>query len=1066
MKKLLLLVFLGLFALGPAQYTLTGRVLSQRDGSPLAAATLTSDDSRVLARTDNNGRFTFTTDLRVISFTVAGKDYGPRRLKVQFPVLQPLDILLAESVVDIQEITLSTGYQKIPKERSTGSFSQLGKELLEKQVTGGIIERIADLAGAVVTDRGSSPESQLMVRGLSTINGPRTPLIILDDFPYEGDLNNINPNSIESVTVLKDAAAASIWGARAANGVIVLTTKKGRGAAGIDVGFTTATTLRPKPDLYRIKSMSSADFIEMERELFNRGFYDSDIASTTHPVLSPVVELLRQNREGLLPSGSLEAELERLKAIDSRQQFRDYMYRAAENHQYFLNLSGSGAKVSWLSSVGYDDNSGSLGERYKRWNAHLQNTWKPLESLSMNTGITYTRTNSINGRPAYGSIAMHNGNAVPYLELADAAGNAAAVTQSYSEAYKRSMAAYPLQDWNYYPLTNWLHDRTVTDRQEIILNAGLNYRLLKGLEADLKYRYQQQDARDRQFHGKDSYYARNYINSFAQLSSSGVPTFIVPKGAIEDLYTAVTAIHNLRGQLNYNGSWGRHRLSALAGAESRRAVANNASHRYYGLNENNLSVAAVDYVHSYPLLPTGSYGYIQRGESVGRRATNFVSLFGNAAYTFDRKYTLSGSVRRDASNLFGLATNDQWNPFWSVGAGWEISGEDFYTSAFLPYLKLRGSYGFNGNINPSMVAVTTIAFDGSSSTYTGTPMARVENHYNPDLRWETTGMLNIGLDFMARNRRLSGSADFFRKKSKDLFGPNLPDYTTGVSAMLANVAQTQGRGVDINLNALIVNRAVKWHTTLNFSTFRDKIVDYYLSDQPASGFIGNGSTVPVSGVAGLPVYSVFAYKWAGLDPETGDPRGYLNGEISKDYAALTGSRTKLDDLEYFGSALPTVYGSLLQTFNFKNFSLDIALSYKLGYWFRRSSINYTNLYQDWSGHSDFAQRWRKPGDELLTDVPSNTYVSDSGRDTFYKGSAVLVERGDHIRWKYVTLNYRPETANRRIPGALKDLNIFISVSDLGILWRANKKGFDPDYFLGNAAMTPSPSFSVGLRANF
>ncbi len=540
-----------------------------------------------------------------------------------------------------------------------------------------------------------------------------------------------------------------------------------------------------------------------------------------------------------------------------------------------------------------------------------------------------------------------------------------------------------------------------------------------------------------------------------------MPTLIIPKGAIEDRTETLTEIHNLRGQLNYSRTWGQHQLSALAGADGRRAAAQAASQRLYGLNENNLTTAAIDYVNAYPNLATGSYLNIERGESLIKRATNFVSYFGNAAYTYGRRYTLSGSFRRDASNLFGLNTNDQWNPFWSLGAAWEISAENFYAVAALPYLKLRASYGFNGNIDPAMVAVSTIAYDYRSSTYTGTGMARIDNYYNPNLRWETSGMLNLGLDFSARNNRLAGSVDLFQKDSKDLFGPELLDYTTGVGYMLTNVASMRSYGIDASLRALLVDRAVSWRSTVNLSTFRDKITEYYLTNKPGAAFVSNSGGVPISGIVGRSVYAVFGYRWAGLDPQTGDPRGYLNGEISKDYAKLTGMETTIDDLQYFGSALPTVYGSMTHTIGWKNLSLDLAVSYKLGYWFRRSALNYSNLYNSWNGHSEYAQRWQKPGDEQFTDVPSETFLPNATRDNFYNGSTALIEKGDHIRWKYITLTYK------MLPNALlKELNLFINVTDLGILWRANKNGLDPDYHLGRNPLAPPSVFSVGLRTKF
>ena len=235
----------------------------------------------------------------------------------------------------------------------------------------------------------------------------------------------------------------------------------------------------------------------------------------------------------------------------------------------------------------------------------------------------------------------------------------------------------------------------------------------------------------------------------------------------------------------------------------------------------------------------------------------------------------------------------------------------------------------------------------------------------------------------------------------------------------------------------------------------------------ASQFVGTGSSVPISGVAGRPVYSIFAYRWGGLDPESGDPLGYLDGELSKNYSAITGSGTSADELEFYGSAIPTVYGSFINTWSYKNLSLDVAVAYKLGYWFRRPSIHYSQLYDSWKGHSDFADRWQQPGDEQFTDVPSNTYTPNYNRDAFYNGSSVLVEKGDHVRLQYITLNYRFSAQKYFTqPKLFEDLNLFINVSNPGILWRANQKGIDPDYNIGQNTLRPPVNFSIGLRTQF
>lgn len=1064
MKKLYFSILLSYSSAMIAQHHISGYVITKENTLPLKGAIITVSGSKTAILTDEKGFFDFQSIGDKLKITVSHSGYQTEHIDVAAPLVSPLKIVMAYKVNDIQEVTLSTGYQKIPKERATGSFTSIDERLINQQVGTNILDRLENMADGVVVDRGSSGSPQLMIRGISTINGPKSPLVVVDNFPYDGDISNINPNMVENITILKDASAASIWGARAANGVIVITTKTAKMNQPLNIEWSWNMGISQKPGFGNLKTISSSDFIDVEKRLFQQGFYDSDITSPSHPVLSPVVDLLNKERNGELSSAYVDHQITLLKGIDASEQFRRYVYQPAEKRQYYLGISGGAPSFSWVSSMGYDDNVENLGETYKRVNLRFQNTWKPLKNLNITTGVYYTESKTKSGKKGYGNVIMGKNSFVPYMQLADNQGNPMPVFKDFDQNYKDSYANAKIEDWNYYPLADWKHDRVETLSSEIIVNAGLSYQIIKGLNAEVKYQYQRLNDDAQHIYGAQSYYARNYVNRFAQVDDAGNVVFVVPKGAILDQSLSSTGINNMRGQLTYDKKWGRHSVSAIAGGESRDAVRDYSSNRYYGYDEDRRTSSSIDYTHQYPLLTSGSMEFIQRLQDLGKRSTRFVSLFTNAAYTYNDRYTVSGSLRKDASNLFGLATNDQWNPFWSVGGAWEISKENFYGVDVLPYLKLRGSYGFNGNVNPGMVAVSTIVYDPENSWYTGTPMARFDNYYNPRLRWETSRMMNVAVDFSLRNNRLSGSLEYFTKRGSNLFGQAQLDYTTGIDYMLSNVAETKGHGIDIELNSKNIDRALKWNTVLNFSTFRDEVAKYYLADPLASQFIGNGSSVPVSGVEGRPVYSIFAYKWAGLDPQTGDPRGYLNGEISKDYSALIGAGTSVQDLEFFGSAIPTMYGSFINSLSYKNLTLDIGVTYKFGYFFRRSSINYTNLYDSWTGHSDYSLRWQKPGDELSTNVPS-AGLADANRDAFYNGAAILVEKGDHVRLQYINLSYRLDKNNFKTK-AFKNLSVFTNLSNIGILWRANKKGIDPDYNMMGNMLTPPMMLTFGVRSGF
>jgi hypothetical protein len=252
-------------------------------------------------------------------------------------------------------------------------------------------------------------------------------------------------------------------------------------------------------------------------------------------------------------------------------------------------------------------------------------------------------------------------------------------------------------------------------------------------------------------------------------------------------------------------------------------------------------------------------------------------------------------------------------------------------------------------------------------------------------------MMNLAVDFAIKDNRISGSFEYFTKKSTDLLGDAPIDPTAGSGLILQkNLAAMRGHGYDITLRSVNLDGKFKWLTNWNFSFYKDKVTDYYLSSLEASNFL-TGS-LGITGKAGLPVYSILSYKWAGLDPLTGDPQGYLNGVVSKDYAAITGPSTTINDLTFRGSAVPTYYGNIGNTFSWKSLALTVAVSYKLGYFFRSQSVDYSALFINGIGHSDYALRWQKPGDETKTSVPSLVYPSQQARDDFYTYSDVLVEK--------------------------------------------------------------------------
>lgn len=1037
-----------------AQQSITGRVKSFENNLPLEGANVFLKGTDLNASTDSEGGFTIdiSNEVKTIILFVNHIGYTSTTLTVERVRSDTLDVFLYKSSLLLDEVeVVSTGYQKIPKERATGSFSMVSNALFNQQVGTDVLSRLPAVANSVIIDKGRTTSGQMMVRGLSTIDGPKDPLIIIDNFPYDGDINNINPNIVENVTILKDAAASSIWGARAANGVIVITTKTGKFDHAIFLEFNSNLRLSPKPNLDYIRQISPSDFIDIEQELYDRDFYNTKLSANNKPIVSPVVDLLDKVDRKMITEEEAKQKIDEFRKIDVREQFTKHMYLPSVKEQYFLSAMGGFQKFSWVTSVGFDQNKESLQEKYQRSNLRFQNTYKPIDKITINTSLYYTNTQSKSGRLGYNDVPQF----VPYMKMADEKGTPLPVARNWSQSFVEAVGGNYLKDWNYYPLTDWKHQSTESIGTNILASIALDFEILPGLSTSINYQYERQNDSGKSHADEKSYMARNYINSFAQIQSNEVE-FIVPEGGILDRSNGHLKTQNIRGQLVFEKKYNNHNISSIAGIEMRSNKTQMDRERFYGYDSNNLTVGLVDYTTAYPNFVHGGSAFIQNNQYLGETNTRFVSQFANAAYTFDDRFLVSASARRDASNLFGLKTNDQWNPFWSSGLAWKLSNEAFYNIDFLSFLNLRATYGFSGNVDPAMVAVNTIRFL-NPSLFTGEPMAAFDNFYNPNLRWETSKMLNFAVDFSTKRKNLSGTIEYYQKKGRNLFGMAPIDYTTGVDAyMLRNVADMKGSGVDLELKVINLNRKIKWNTILNFSLYKDEIENYNIERTLAREYV-NTPTPPISGIKGKPVYAVFAYKWAGLDPNTGEAQGYLNGEISKNYNGMTGTDTKVEDLEYFGSAVPTKFGSLLNSVSYKNVSLQLGFSFKLGYWFRRKSINYTTLFNAWAGHSDYEKRWQRTGDELVTDVPANPFTTNNNRDRFYEGASALVEKGDHIRFQYINIAYNLDRLK-----AVKNLQVYLNINNIGVIWKANKSGIDPDFNVNTGVITPI-NYSLGIR---
>jgi TonB-linked SusC/RagA family outer membrane protein len=968
-----------------------------------------------------------------------------------------------QTLPGVTVIPISNGYQRIPKDRSTGSFGFIDRALITRMVSTDAMTRIENTIPGVLSNHSQSvagiPISEMPeIRGRSTIYANAAPLIILDNFPYDGDINNINPNDIESVTVLKDAAAASIWGVRAANGVIVITTRKGKLSDSLrtlapSFSYSSSVTFQPRPDVYNVSRISSADFIDRERALFNNGYFTGSANNTT-PV-TPVVDILSKVAAGAMDPNTANTQIEAMKGQDVYRDMEKFFYKSSTNQQHYFQASAATTNAAYYFSTGWDHNISDLaGSSYDRVTVRLQNVLKISTPLTVQTGIGFTHTTTrANGNPGFDYQSPHGHvGFYPYARLADAQGDPMLVSLDYGPSYLNTTRQLNFPDWTWSPLRDMPARQYTGKAHDLLINLGAHYTITPSLSLDLKYQYENGEAQINDIYDASSYYARDLINSFIQVdpvtNHLGYP---IPPGGILDLTNQETVSHQGRLQLNFRRNWGlRNNLTVISGYEIKSLTSSLRYDRGYGYDPvNGRFSSGIDYTGAYSAYQSFNPVSIPHAPLPAQQIDHFLGYYMNASYTLHNLYTISGSARDDAANLFGVNTNRRTQPLWSAGLAWQINHERFYHADWLPYLKLRATYGRNGNISRLSSAYTTATY--SQGGFTGTPylIGTIQGLSNPNLRWEQVGILNLGLDFSMK-KAITGSLEFYQKHATDLIGAAPGDPTLGLTQIpgipgyyYANNASLKGSGIDLQLEAHILDgespSVLKWTSNFIFSKTISQVQRYLLTNSAGASYLDQNAINPHPG---QPIYAVNSFKWKGLD-NAGDPIGYYNGKPSKDWVSII-NNTPIDSMVFNGSAHPTIFGALRNTFEWRHFSASFNISYKFGYYFRRPSISYSDLFSHWTGNADYTLRWQQPGDEAKTIVPAAGDPANVMRDRFYLNSNVLVEKADHIRLEDIVISYDLEKKDHSwLPfGRIRFYNYF---SNLGLLWKANKSGIDPYY---------------------
>ncbi|WPR76030.1 SusC/RagA family TonB-linked outer membrane protein [Algoriphagus sp. NG3] len=1062
-KKLQILILILVWSLSAsaqeALFPLKGKIISKEDKSPLPGALVTLDDKKQIIIADESGQFSLETIEGTHSIEVTYLGMVTFITSVTFPIQDELIVELEPDLTALQEVTvMSTGYQDVPAERVTGSFSTLNKELINRRVSTNLIDRLEDVTPGVAFNRGPhTGRDQLSIRGRSTLFAETQPLIVVDNFPYDGPLESINPNDIEQITVLKDAAAASIWGARAGNGVIVITTKNGVKSSAPKVTLNSNVNSFQERDLDYVPQMNMGDFVEIQRQLFQSGFYNSQELNPSKNALPEVVEILIAQREGSLTPNEAESLLETLKVQDIRTDLRRYYYRPALNQQHSLAVSGGSNSHTYQFGLGYDRNlQGTEGNRDERWTLQSKQQWSFLKDrLQWSLGLYLSKAADI----AQTKVPQSN----PYTRLADDTGEPVPIYSNLSSRYLSSLDNPGLLDWYNVPLSEIGTLDYRNDRLDARFQTGLKLKIVNGLHVETSYQYWINKGRNRERNPVETYFSRDLINRFSQLDEDGVLSKPIPEGDILDMSETVAYSHTLRGMVSYVKYWNTdHRLSLLAGTEVRDLKSESNGMRYYGYNDLLGTSAAVDYLNRYPMFYNPSVNTtIDHGNFHRGLTDRFISFYGNAGYTYKRKWDVTASVRKDQSNFFGVDANRRGVPLWSTGLGWILSEESFASFLNGAYFKWKGSYGYSGNLDKSLSGrMTASYFNQPSNRYVpNIPGAQIVNPPNPNLRWEKVGIFNTGFEFESKSGKISAGVEYFSKRGTDLIGEFEVAPSLGFFRIQGNYAETLTKGLDMVFSGDWLKGDLQWRSDLFYSKVKDQVERVDVT-QTAGNLINsfyNATPIPVEG---KPLFAVYSYDWAGLNPDNGNPMGVVDGEPSENYISILNTATP-ESLQYHGPSRPTDFGALRNTFSWRGFNLSVNISYRFGYYYRRASIDYFSLMRGTIGHGDYEARWKVPGDELITDVPSLPTSASTPRHLFYSNSAVLIEKGDHIRLQDIRFGYALNPSRIRwLPFA--DAEIYGYANNLGIIWKASGDPLDPDF----QTTAPLKTFALGLRIDF
>ncbi|SIT90897.1 SusC/RagA family TonB-linked outer membrane protein [Pontibacter indicus] len=1048
MKKVLLLNFLFLFALlgqvAAQSRTITGKVTGAGDGAPLPGVSVVVKGTTTGTATNADG--SFSVNVPANATTLVFRYIGYVAQEVAIGANTSINVALELDSKQLSEVVIQVPYGTVAKTAFTGAESTITTKSIERQQVTSVTKVLEGLvAGVQTTNGGGGPGSNadIRVRGIGSINASSSPLYVVDGIPYDGTLQSISTDDIATVTVLKDAAASALYGSRAANGVVMITTKRGsKSRAGVSVNLRRGISERAIKEYERV---TPQQYYELSWEAMRNNrlaaglspeaankFASDNIGTSNGLVYNPFnvgrTEIIDPATGKLNPNAALLYQ----------DSWSDVLFQQANRTDLNVNVSGAGDKSDYYLSVGYIDEEGiAKFSGYDRVNARASINTQVNDWLK--TGINLTGNLSEN----QGNYATGTATSNPFYYSR----NMGPIYPVWQRDGEGRFIQDPIRGGN---ALDWgggtnapMGIRPYAPNSNLLGTLALDERSMRRSEATANTYAEIKFLKDFTF---KTTFGGNYYNGFATTyQNSQFGDAAADKGRSTKADTR-TLSYTFNQVLTWNKKFGEHSITALAG------------HENYSWESRNVSSTKT----GFPFPGTtelASAANITGGTSTFNEH-RIEGYFSQVSYSLKDKYLASASFRRDGTSRF--FEDARWGNFYSIGAGWRISEEDFLSADWIDELKLRGSYGEQGN------EMTTSVYQWQGLYGLGynnalNPGAIAENLVAKDLQWETNANFNIGADFRFFNK-VDGTVEYFQRTSDNLlFQVQLPYSSAGDLRQWANIGTMTNKGWEIQLGYNAISTSdFDWRIDFNATTFKNEITK-----------LPNGDPI-VSGTKrlaeGKDIYAFWAREYMGVDPKNGDALYRADPKLynpSSTAYQIIGSDTVTNNINngvfgYHGTAIPDFTGGLSNSFRYKAFDLAVLATFQIGGTFYDS--NYlTLMHRGAYGthmHKDLLNRWTPENPN--TDVPrlQNAITNQDGYSSRWLFDA------SYLNIKNINFGYTlPASLISKV--GVSNVRAFASVENALILTK--NPGMDPQRTFNGTADFTYPvmrTYTIGLNANF